>query len=112
MHKLLLFMKRRPGLSLAEFRAYYEERHVPLCMNYMAGPARYLRRFVEHPAGEPELDFDVITELWFADRAVLDVVIDLTRRDAMPADVIADEERFLDRSKSRYCVVEDCETAL
>jgi hypothetical protein len=111
-HKLLLFMKRKPGLSLAEFRAHYEERHVPLCMNYMAGPARYRRRFVEHPVSTEELDFDVITELWFEDRAVLDIVIDLTRRDAMPADVIADEAHFLDRTKSRYCVVQDCETVL
>lgn len=112
MHKLLLFMKRKAGLTPSEFRAYYEDRHVPLCMNYMAGPKRYVRRFVEHPEGQPELDFDVITELWFENRALLDVVIDLTRRDAMPADVIADEERFLDRSKSRFCVVEDCETEL
>lgn len=112
MHKLLLFMKRKPGLSLAEFRDYYEQRHVPLCMAYMAGPTRYLRRFVEHPAGQPELDFDVMTELWFEGRAMLDTVIDLTRRDAMPADVIADEERFLDRSKSRFCVVDECETDL
>lgn len=112
MHKLLLFITRKPGLSPAEFRAYYEERHVPLCMTHMTGPVRYLRRFVNHPPGQPELDFDVITEIWFEDRAALEVVIDLIRRDAMPADVIADEECFLDRTKSRFCTVSECETAL
>ena len=85
---------------------------VPLCMKYMAGPVRYLRRFVEHPEGRPELDFDVITEVWFNDKATLDIVVDFNTRDAMPADVIADEEKFLDRSKSRFCAVEECEIQL
>jgi hypothetical protein len=110
--KLLMFLKRKPGTSLAEFRAYYEDHHVPLCMKYMAGPVRYLRRFVDHPPGLPELDFDVITEVWFKDRATRDVVIDFNTRDAMPADVIADEHRFLDRTRSRFCAVEECETEL
>ena len=40
------------------------------------------------------------------------LTIDLNTRDAMPPAVIADEERFLDRSKSRFCAVEECETQL
>jgi hypothetical protein len=110
-HKLLLFLKRKPGLSLEEFRDYYEQRHVPLCMTYMAGAERYFRRFVEQPPGGPELDFDVITEVWLKERSALDLVTATLARDAMPAEVIADEERFMDRAKSRYCSVSESETA-
>ncbi|MCJ8156093.1 EthD domain-containing protein [Sphingomonas sp. LaA6.9] len=112
MHRLLLFLKRKPGMSADAFRAYYEEQHVPLCMKYMAGVERYVRRYVEHRPGLPELDFDVITELWFRDRATLDIVIDTLSRDAMPADVIADEENVFDRARSRFCAVTECETEI
>ena len=61
MHKVLLFMKRREGLSFNAFRAYYEIRHVPLCMTYMGDAKRYVRRYIERRKGEPEPEFDVIT---------------------------------------------------
>jgi len=108
-HKLLLFLKRKPGLSLEEFRDYYENRHIPLVMTYMAGAERYFRRFVEHPTGQ-ELDFDVITEVWLKDRGALDFVMATLSRDGMPAEIIADEERFMDRARSRYCSVSESET--
>ena len=111
-HKLLIFLKRKPGTSLAEFREHYERRHVPLCLRYMAGPLRYRRRYIEPTEGLPEPDFDVITELWFADAAMRDGVIAAMAADRMPADVIADEERFLDRSKSRFHAVSEVETEL
>jgi hypothetical protein len=108
-HKLLLFLKRKPGLSLEEFRDYYENRHIPLVMTYMAGAERYFRRFIEHPPGQ-ELDFDVITEVWLKERQALDFVMTMLARDGMPPEVIADEERFMDRPKSRFCSVIESET--
>ncbi len=107
MHKLLIFLKRKPGMSLEAFRDYYENRHIPLCMKYMAGAECYRRRYIEH--GD-ELDFDVITELGFADKATRDIVLDTLARDAMPADVIADELNVFDRGKSRFFAIAECET--
>lgn len=112
MHKLLLFLKRKPGLSLAEFSSYYEKHHVPLVMKYMNGAERYVRRYLEPAAGMPEMDFDVITELWFKDQSKVAIIIDTLTKDAMPADVIADELNFMDRSKSRFHVVIEEETKL
>jgi hypothetical protein len=102
---LLLFMKRKEGMSPADFRAYYEERHVPLCLRYMAGPERYERHYIEHPPGN-ELDFDVITTLHFPHETMARGVMSALARDAMPPDVIADEQRFLDRSRTRWALVE------
>lgn len=110
--KLLIFLKRKPGTSLEEFRRYYEDRHVPLCMKYMAGPTGYVRRFVEPTEGLPEPDFDVVTELTYPDAAMRDGTLAVMSRDQMPADVIADEEMFIDRSKSRFFAVSEFSTPL
>jgi uncharacterized protein (TIGR02118 family) len=112
MHKLLLFMKRKPGMSHEAFRDYYENRHVPLCMNYMAGAERYFRRYLEPVEGMPEMEFDVITELWFKDRVAIDMIIKTMKKDAMPADVIADEHNLFDRPKTRFHAIFEAETEL
>ena len=116
-YKLMIFMKRRPGMTTAAFRDYYEHRHVPLCMGYMAGPVRYVRNFIDAAidpnTGEPAaLPYDVITELWFEDRAIFDAVVRAMTRDRMPADVIADEMNFIDRGATRFCTIVEHETDL
>lgn len=116
-YKVLVFLKRRAGTSLEEFRDYYENRHVPLCMKYMAGAHRYVRRYVQtqldEATGAPiELDFDVVTELWYKDRATFDNVLAYAGRGIVPEEIIADEERVFDRSKIRYASVIESETDL
>ena len=112
MHKVLLFMKRREGLSFNAFRAYYEIRHVPLRLAGLADAKRYVRRYVEHRKGESEGEFDVITELWFEDRKSVDALLKALRKDTLPPEVIADEEKVLDRSKTRALLVSEAETPL
>lgn len=109
---LLIFMKRKAGLSLAEFRAYYEDCHVPLCMGYMKGPIRYTRRYRDPIEGEAEPDFDVVTELVYPDAAMRDGVLAAMAAGAMPDDVQADEANFLDRSKTRAIAVSKVATKL
>ena len=109
MHKLLMFLKRRADLSPEAFRSYYEEHHVPLCLTYMAGVERYVRRYVEPMPGAPE-EFDVITEVWIKDRAALDAILAAAAADAMPPEVIADELNFIDRARSRFCAIYERET--
>jgi len=111
-HKLLIFLKRRPGLSRDEFRAYYEGNHVPLCMKYMSGVDRYFRRYLEPASGMPEMEADVITEVWFRHRAALDYVLATAAQDQLPPDVLADEQHLFDRAKSRFCAVTECETEM
>jgi hypothetical protein len=52
-YKILLFMKRRPGMSVEDFREYYETKHVPLAEKYSSGISRYVRRYVD-PQPHPE----------------------------------------------------------
>ena len=110
--KLLIFLKRRPGLGREEFRRYYEGVHAPLCLTYMAGVSRYVRRYLEPAPGMPEMEADVVTEVWMKDQAALDYVLANAAGDRLPPDVLADEHKLFDRSKSRFCAVIECETEM
>lgn len=115
--KILLFMKRKPGMSVRAFRDYYETRHVPLCMNYMAGVARYIRRFLDpQPNAESgrneELPYDVITELWFDDEAVWKATLRHISTTVMSEEIVADEANLFDRASMRIATVVECETEL
>src|SRR5271167_2220033 len=98
-YKILLFMKRRPGMTPEAFRAYYEDRHAPLCLKYTSGVSRYIRRFLT-PHANPEsgateeLQFDVITELWFHDEAIFRGTVEYLRTAIMPDEIIEDERQL------------------
>jgi hypothetical protein len=115
--KLLIFLKRRPDMSLEAFRDYYENVHAKLGEKYAVGVRRYVRRYVQHLVPAPteppdEMSFDVITELWYDDRAVFEKVAEFAPRGVLPADVLADEERLFDRSKTRYATVIELDSPL
>lgn len=116
-YKILLFMKRRPGMTFEAFRDYYENHHAPLCAKYASGMNRYIRRFLTpHPNPETgateELPFDVITELWFEDEQVFRGTVQYLATSVMPDEVVEDEKRLFDRSKLRMATVVECETGL
>jgi EthD domain len=116
-YKILLFMKRRPGMSVEAFRDYYENHHAPLCVKYASGVSRYQRRFLTpHPLAETgatdDLGFDVITELWFEDEATFSGTLKYLETSVMPDEVVADEKKLFDRSKLRMATVVEFESAL
>ena len=116
-HKILLFMKRRQGMSVAEFRDYYENRHVPLCMKYVSGIKRYVRRYLD-PQPHPEtgngddLGYDVITELWFDDETVFRATLKHLSTNLMPDEVIEDEKHLFDRASFRIATSSEVVTEL
>jgi hypothetical protein len=116
-HKILLFMKRRPGMTFEAFKDYYENHHAPLCAKYASGVSRYVRRFLTpHPNPETgasdELQFDVITELWFEDEAIFRGTVQYLATSIMPAEVVEDEKQLFDRARTRMATVVECESDL
>jgi hypothetical protein len=112
-YKIMLFMKRREGMSVAAFRDYYERRHVSLCERYASGVTRYLRRYIDpqpHPETGPaeELPFDVITELWFDEEAVFKGTLRYLTTTIMPEEITTDEARLFDRTSFRIATVVEC----
>ena len=116
-YKILLFMKRRPGMTFEAFQDYYENHHAPLCERYTSGVSRYLRRFLT-PHRNPEtgateeLPFDVITELWFEDEAIFRSTVDYLAGSIMPDEIVEDEKKLFDRAKTRMATLTECESAL
>jgi hypothetical protein len=113
MYKILVFLKRRPGLSMEEFVDYYESSHSKLGEKYMRGNStRYLRRYL-YPIGHPvtggviEPEFDCVTEMWFKDEEQWHTTAASFSKPGEAEVVVEDEQRFLDRSRMRmYAVAE------
>jgi hypothetical protein len=105
-YKILLFMKRRQGMTREAFREYYETHHVPLALKSSNGLYRYIRRYleplprVETGSGE-DLGYDVITELWFTNEQVFKGTVKYLSTSVLSEEIIADEKMLFDRAACR-----------
>ena len=114
MPKVVLLMKRKAGLSLAEFKDYYERNHVPLSKrllgDYMLDYRRNYRSggiATEVTDAPGDSDFDVITEIWYADQAAMEAMWARAREPEIAAQIDADGARFMD-PEMRFHIVDEC----
>ena len=109
---LVTFLTRRPGMSVADFRAYYEANHRIIGEKVLGGYAcHYIRRFTDPADGMArEGDPDVVMEIWFPDRATYDACFANIARPEVIAEIVEDEERLFDRSKLRSYIVTEYES--
>jgi uncharacterized protein (TIGR02118 family) len=105
--KVLAFLTKREGVSTDDFIDYYENHHVPLILRLATAPLLYKRRYRGErlTRANSTVDFDVVTELGFADQA--SYLAWMAQLADSGGQVAADEARFLDRSRTRAYVVEE-----
>jgi hypothetical protein len=109
MFKIMAFMSRKPGITTEEFRTYYEDVHTRLIADVAPAMKAYRRNYID--LSEPfqrcaaQIDFDVVTEMEFADRAECQRWYDAFSSPASLARVLEDERQFLDGDKIRVSVV-------
>jgi uncharacterized protein (TIGR02118 family) len=103
MVKAVSFFKRRSGLSVEEFQAYWRERH-PAAVVALPGVRRYVQSHTR-PAGygKGEPVYDGIAELWFEDTRAMAAL----RGTKEMAAVEVDEAAFIDRSTMRLILTEE-----
>lgn len=118
MIKLVCFFKRKLGMSLEEFRDYYENNHVPLIRSLLPLAEDYRRNYLQpggiftpahlaNPAAAP--DFDVITEVWYRDRDAFEAMNRAFEDPAIGDAIREDEERFMNRDEMvMFLVDEEC----
>jgi uncharacterized protein (TIGR02118 family) len=111
MFKVFGFLTKREGMQMQDFIDYYENKHVPLIRSLASTPSLYKRRYIvrgeEFTQDGGAVDFDVMTELGFPDRAAfLAWMEQLSGPEAGPQ-VATDEAKFLDRSRTRAYVVDE-----
>ncbi|MFA7585229.1 MAG: EthD domain-containing protein [Novosphingobium sp.] len=111
---LVTLLKRRPGMSKADFIAYYEEHHRRIGERVLGGYAtRYVRRFLLPVDGEDqEHDADVVMEIDFPDEATRDACFAAMANPEVMAEIVADEERLFDRPRIRGFTIEERQSEL
>jgi uncharacterized protein (TIGR02118 family) len=108
MIKLIVAIRKREDMSVADFQDHWRTRHAELVRNSPA-TAKYIRKYVQcHTMSDQyekgEVAFDGTAELWF------DSVADMEAFYSDPdylRDVQPDEPRFADMSKTVFFVTEE-----
>jgi hypothetical protein len=119
--KLVLLLKRKPGLSREEFRDAYETRHRRLGMekvghllleyrrNYLGPGSTFAAAAPVATDGQPlaEVPYDVVTEMVFRDMAALEECNRIVGEPATRKMFSEDEETLFDRASSWTIVTEE-----
>ena len=107
MLKVFGFLTKREDLETQAFIDYYENNHVPLVLSLAPTPTAYKRNYIvrgdEFNREDAAIDFDVVTELVFPDRAAFVAWIEKLSVEQ----IATDEQKFLDRSRTRAYVIEE-----
>jgi hypothetical protein len=125
-YTIILFVTRNPNLTSEEFRDHYEHTHVPLAHSLLANcwpihfKRRYLARISRKGFGGPanpdrpplmlrglmnELDCDCVAEMTFESEARFQQFYKGLYAKENAAILARDEERFLEKGKTRVIVV-------
>ncbi|KAK6221591.1 hypothetical protein LQW54_001363 [Pestalotiopsis sp. IQ-011] len=125
-YSILIFAFRKIGTTPEQFRAHYEDSHVPL-VKEIAGehfPLSHNRRYVHRTAGkaegternadypatvlfgsQAEFDYDAFAELTFADVTAFQTFFGITQKPENQERIQADEAKFLDSSRMTVVVL-------
>jgi len=112
MIKTVGLLKRRKGMSVEDFRAYYESTHRVIGERVLAGySCKYMRRFL-NPSSDSQAatfgaegDFDVVLEIWYPDDATAEACQKHLATFDIAAEILADELKLFDRDKNRFFTV-------
>jgi hypothetical protein len=98
--KLLMFAYVKDGMTPVQFRDYYENVHAPLAYSLLPMMYEYRRNFIdrsEEPVknGARPPDFDVVTEMIFANRGDYEAFKARIAEPEVVARLRADEGNFM-----------------
>ena len=110
-------MKRRPGMSVSEFREYYETKHRLIGEKYLTGYAtRYLRRFtnpnMDRDGQLRDPEYDVFLEIWYPDQGTYEACGKALSAPEVAKEIKEDEEKVFDMRFMRSYLVEEVESDL
>jgi uncharacterized protein (TIGR02118 family) len=106
MTKIILGFKRRPGMTLEEFKNYRRDVHAPLL--FAIPEAEKIVRFVVNYAvsipGEPDPTYDAVAEAWFKSSEDLN---ELYTCENFKTKVDPDHINFIDLSSVSRVIVDE-----
>ncbi len=114
MPKMVILIKKKPGMSREDFINHYETSHAVLGKRLLGHLwTKYVRNYpVSLMAYQPEENsvddtYDAVTEIWFEDQAAVDEMARIINLPENNSVILADEEKFQDRLKTRLLMVEE-----
>jgi hypothetical protein len=108
MVKVIVFVKRNPGLSVEEFHRHWREVHARL-VSETASVARHILRYEQNPRSQEdyardEEGFDGVAIAWYRSRDEMEA---LFREPEYLERIRPDEERLSDSARNVWIVCED-----
>lgn len=122
MPKLMMFMKRKEGISFEDFRRHYEEIHIPLVAGWVGHLMTDFKRYyprdaVNLYAGRPDegaaptvdggVDYDAVSIYSIRDEEALRELLRIASDTEFTRQVTLDEANFADRGASRQTLTEE-----
>ena len=117
MIKLVMPMKRKPGMTVTQFREYYESTHREIGEKYLKGFAsKYIRRFtnpnIDRDGELREPEYDVFLEIWYPDQETYAACGEALSRPEVAKEIREDEEKLFDMRFMRSYLVDEFESVL
>lgn len=109
MVKFTILLRRRPGLTHAQFVDYHRTTHAPLFLSVDV-VKEHVRRYVQQHSldvdlpGLPPTTIDGVTELWFDD---VDSIAAVFTAESYLGTIRPDEARFLDLPACEFIVSDE-----
>ena len=100
---VVTLLKRKAGMSVADFRRHYEDHHRVIGEEVLSGYAsRYVRRYLSplDRLDQPH-DYDVAMEIDFPDEATMQAFFAHVSEPAVAQHIAQDEVRLFDRDRIR-----------
>jgi len=113
MFKVVMPIKRKAGMSKAEFEAYYENNHRLIGEKYLRGYAlKYTRRYMHNlddgiDVNQNDPEYDVLLEVWYPDEDTFRAFLESISTPEITDEIETDEEKFMDRTNMRMYFIKE-----
>ena len=122
MTQLIMFMKRKDGISFDRFKEHYENVHIPLVARWVEHlmidfkryyPKDYINLYIgrddadQSPVDDGGVDYDAISIYTIKDEEALEELLRIAGNPEFTRAVTADEANFADRGVSRQALTDE-----
>jgi hypothetical protein len=117
MIKVISPMKRRSGMSVEDFRKYYENSHRIIGEKYLEGFAiKYIRRYtnplLDRSGNLNNPEFDVLLEIWYPDMETFEACKEKLSEPDVIKEIREDEEKLFDTAYMRSYIVDEYQSEI
>lgn len=114
MVKIVILIKKKSGMIREDFIHHYETSHAVIGKRLLGHLwVKYVRNYpkalMEYQPEETNVDdsYDAVTEIWLKDEAAMEEMGRIINDPENNKLILADEEKFQDRLKTRLLIVEE-----